>query len=249
MVSSGDAKRIIDMGAPAGRVKVTGNMKGAGLVEQADPNRVGSIRRKLQLKPGQPVLVAGSIRNREIIWLPEVFCQLVRDKADLVGIFAPRHLNRIGRLEAWFQREGLEFQRFSSLANGSEPRKANIILVDTVGVLFDLYGLGDLVFCGGSLVPLGGQNILEPAAWGKVVFYGPHMDNFLEASQLLETAGCGIRVRDKDDLLAQLRNFLGNQKQLESKGKRARAVLNGRNQIAIKQAELVKEVLDSIAST
>jgi 3-deoxy-D-manno-octulosonic-acid transferase len=60
-------------------------------------------------------------------------------------------------------------------------------------MLFDLYGLADLIFCGGSLVPMGGQNILEPAAWGKAVFYGPHMDNFLEACQLLETAGCGKR--------------------------------------------------------
>jgi len=246
MVSEEDAARIIDIGAPAARVKVTGNMKGAGLLEQANPSRVESLRRKLQLKPGQLVLVAGSIRNQEINWLPEIFCQLVRDKADLVGLFAPRHLNRIGRLEGWFQREGIEFQRLSSLANGSEQRKTNIILVDTVGMLFDLYGLGDLVFCGGSLVPLGGQNILEPAAWGKVVFYGPHMNNFLEASQLLETAGCGIRVRNKDDLLEQLRNFLGNQKQLESKGKRARAALNDRTQIAIEQAELVKEVLEGV---
>jgi 3-deoxy-D-manno-octulosonic-acid transferase len=246
MVSKKDAGRIIGMGAPAARVKVTGNMKGAGLLEQADPRRVESLRRKLQLKPGQPVLVAGSIRNRELVWLPEIFCQLVHHKADLVGVFAPRHLNRLGRLEAWFQRQGLEFQRLSSLANGSEPRKTNIILVDTLGILFDLYGLGDLIFCGGSLVPLGGQNILEPAAWGKVVFYGPHMDNFLEAGQMLETVGCGIRVRDKDDLLEQLRSFLGNQKQLVSMGKRARAALNDRNQIAIKQAELVKEVIDSI---
>ena len=246
MVSNDDAQRIIEMGAPVTKVMVTGNMKGAGLLEQADPNRIENIRRKLQLKAGQPVLVAGSIRNRELNWLPEIFCQLMRDRADLVAILAPRHLNRIGRLEAWFQRQGVECQRFSSLSNGPEERKTNIILVDSVGILFDIYGLGDLVFCGGSLVPLGGQNILEPAAWGKVVFYGPYMDNFLEASQLLEKAGGGIKVRDKDDLLAQLKNFLSNHRQLESMGRRARAALKNRNEIAIKQAELVKEELEGI---
>ena len=106
--------------------------------------------------------------------------------------------------------------------------------------------MGDLIFCGGSLVPLGGQNILEPAAWGKPVFYGPHMDNFLEASQLLEKAGCGIKVRDREDLLAQLRHFLANPKELDSVGSKGQAVLHDRNQIAIKQAELVNKVLKGI---
>jgi len=113
-----------------------------------------------------------------------------------------------------------------------------------VGKLFDLYGLGDLIFCGGSLVPLGGQNILEPAAWGKPVFYGPYMDNFLEASQLLETAGCGIRVQDRDELLEQLRHFLANPEALKAMGSNGRAAMSDRNKIAIKQAELVRDVLD-----
>ncbi|MDH3965000.1 MAG: 3-deoxy-D-manno-octulosonic acid transferase, partial [Deltaproteobacteria bacterium] len=165
---------------------------------------------------------------------------------DLVGIFAPRHLNRLGRLEAWLKRQGLEFQRLSSLVNGSEQRTTATILVDGVGKLFDLYGLGDLIFCGGSLVPLGGQNILEPAAWGKPVFYGPYMDNFLEASQLLERAGCGIRVQDRDELLAQLRHFLANPEALKAMGSNGRAAMSDRNQIAIKQAELIKEVLEGI---
>jgi 3-deoxy-D-manno-octulosonic-acid transferase len=199
----------------------------------------------LQLKSGQSVLVAGSIRDRELSWLPEIYSQLLREQADLVGIFAPRHLNRLGRLEAWLKRQGLEFQRLSSLVNGSEQRKTATILVDGVGKLFDLYGLGDLIFCGGSLVPLGGQNILEPAAWGKPVFYGPYMDNFLEASELLETAGCGIRVQDRDELLAKLRHFLANPEALKAMGSNGRAAMSDRNQIVIKQAELVRQVLDA----
>ncbi len=245
MISSNDAERITEMGAPAAKVIVTGNMKGAGLVERADPSRVASLKRKLRLESGQPVLVAGSIRDQELTWLPDIFCTLMRERTDLVGIFAPRHLKRIGRLENWFQRQGLEFQLFSSLVNGAEARGANVILVDRVGMLFDLYGLADLIFCGGSLVPLGGQNILEPAAWDKAVFYGPHMDNFSEACQLLERAGCGIRVRDPDDLLDRLRHFLAHPEPLEDMGSKGRDALGDRNHIAIKQAELVKEVLDN----
>jgi 3-deoxy-D-manno-octulosonic-acid transferase len=111
-------------------------------------------------------------------------------------------------------------------------------------MLFDLYGLADLIFCGGSLVPMGGQNILEPAAWGKAVFYGPHMDNFLEACQLLETAGCGIKVQDRDDLLGRLQHFLAHPEPLEEMGSKGQAALSNQNQIAIKQAQLLKEVLD-----
>jgi 3-deoxy-D-manno-octulosonic-acid transferase len=246
MVSSDDAKRVIGIGAPAAKVTVTGNMKGAGLVEQADPSRAEDLKRKLQLKSGQSVLIAGSIRDRELSWLPEIYSQLLREQADLVGIFAPRHLNRLGRLEAWLKRQGLEFQRLSSLVNGSEKRTTATILVDGVGKLFDLYGLGDLIFCGGSLVPLGGQNILEAAAWGKPVFYGPHMDNFLEASKLLETAGCGIMVQDRDELLAKLKHFLANPEALKAMGSNGRAAMSDRDQIAIRQAELITEVLEGV---
>jgi len=246
MVSSKDAKRVIGIGAPAARVKVTGNMKGAGLVEQADPSRAEDIKRKLQLTSRQPVLVAGSIRDQELSWLPEIYSELLREEADLVGIFAPRHLNRLGRLEAWLKQHGLEFQRLSSLVNGSEKRTTATILVDGVGELFDLYGLGDLIFCGGSLVPLGGQNILEPAAWGKPVFYGPYMGNFLEASELLEKAGCGIMVQDRDELLTKLRHFLANPDALKAMGHNGRAAMGDRDQIANTQAELVREVLKGV---
>ena len=246
MSSKDDAKRAIDLGAPANKVLVTGNMKGAGLVEQTDSNKIADLRERLNLQSGKPVFVAGSIRERELFWLPEIFFRLLGQRPDLVGIFAPRHLKRIGRLASWFEQQDLKFQHLSFLMNGSEARKANVILVDGVGMLFDLYGLGDLIFCGGSLVPLGGQNILEPVAWGKPVFYGPHMDNFLEASQALERAGCGIRVGDRDELLAKLRHFLVNPEELNGMGSKGQAVLRDRNQIAIKQAELVREVLKGI---
>jgi 3-deoxy-D-manno-octulosonic-acid transferase len=244
MSSKDDANRVIGLGAPATKVLVTGNMKGAGLLEQTDSDKTEDLRQRLKLQSGEPVFVAGSIRQQELFWLPEIFSRLLGQRPDMVGIFAPRHLNRLKRLASWLEQQGLEFQRLSSLMNGSEARKANVILVDGVGMLFDLYGLGDLIFCGGSLVPLGGQNILEPVAWGKPVFYGPHMENFQEASQLLERAGCGIKVRDRDELLAQLRHFLANPEELNGMGIKGQALLRDRNQIAIKQAELVKEVLE-----
>jgi 3-deoxy-D-manno-octulosonic-acid transferase len=244
MISRADAERIIAMGAPAERVFVAGSMKGAGLLERAEAPRAESLRRTLQLSPDQPVMVAGSIRDQELTWLPEVFMDLVRERPDLVGIFAPRHLTRLGRLEEWFDRHGVPYQRYSRLAEGQEVRRTGVILVDRVGDLFDLYGLGHLAFCGGSLVPLGGQNVLEPAAWGKVVFYGPHMENFLEERRLLEEGGCGISVRSRDDLLERMRHHLSHRDELGLRGSRARAALMGRDLVALRQGEMVCEALD-----
>lgn len=242
MISAADARRIVAMGAPASRVVVTGNMKGAGLVEQADPGRLAPLRERLGLG-GQPVLVAGSIRAQELSWLPEIYAELVQVKPGLVGIFAPRHLHRIPRLEEWLQRRGLEFQHYSRLAAGREARRAGIILVDQIGALFDLYGLADLVFCGGSLAPLGGQNILEPAAWGKAVFYGGHMDNFVEEHGLLEKAGAGIMVQDRYELLDQLRYYSNRLDELEQRGGRGRKALRERHQVARRQAEVILAAL------
>jgi 3-deoxy-D-manno-octulosonic-acid transferase len=244
MISAADAERIVAMGAPVERVAVTGNMKGAGLLERAEPNRAEILRRRLQIASDHPVLVAGSIRGQELTWLPEVFMELVKWRPELVGIFAPRHLNRLGRLEEWFRGHSLPFQRYSCLADGGEARRAGVILVDRVGDLFDLYGVADLTFCGGSLVPLGGQNILEPAAWGKAVFYGPHMENFLEERRLLEEGGCGISVRSRDELLERMGHHLSHPEELRLAGSKARAALLGRDGIALRQAELVRDVLN-----
>ncbi|HVO84586.1 MAG TPA: glycosyltransferase N-terminal domain-containing protein [Syntrophobacteria bacterium] len=244
MISAADAERIIAMGAPAERVAVTGNMKGAGLLDRAELHRVETLRQRLNIASDQPVLVAGSIRDRELTWLPEIFVELTRERPELMAIFAPRHLNRLGRLEEWFRRQGLPFHRYSRLADGREARRAAVILVDRVGDLFDLYGVGDLTFCGGSLVPLGGQNILEPAAWGKAVFYGPHMENFLEERRLLEEGGCGISVGSRDELLERMGHHLSHLEELRVTGGKARAALQDRDRIAVRQAELVRDVLN-----
>jgi 3-deoxy-D-manno-octulosonic-acid transferase len=244
MISAADAERIIAMGAPVGRVAVTGNMKGAGLLERAELSRADTLRLKLHIASDQPVLVAGSIRDQELTWLPEVFLELVKGRPELVGIFAPRHLHRLGRLEEWFRRHGLPFQRYSYLADGREVRRAGVILVDRVGDLFDLYGVAELTFCGGSLVPLGGQNILEPAAWGKAVFYGPHMENFLEERRLLEEGGCGISVVSRDELLERMGHHLAHPDERRLTGSKARAALEGRDRIALRQAELLRDVLN-----
>ena len=113
------------------------------------------------------------------------------------------------------------------------------MIIDTIGDLFTLYGAADVTFVGGSLVPHGGQNILEPAAWGRVPIYGPHLQNFLWAKQILEEAGAGIMVHDAAALAQAVRHLLDHPQEREELGRRAQAALTPHQGAARRQAEII----------
>jgi 3-deoxy-D-manno-octulosonic-acid transferase len=114
-----------------------------------------------------------------------------------------------------------------------------VVIIDTIGDLFTLYGAADVTFVGGSLVPHGGQNILEPAAWGRVPIYGPHLQNFLWAKQILEEAGAGVMVLDAAALARAVRHLLDHPQEREELGRRARAALTPHQGAARRQAEII----------
>ena len=109
-------------------------------------------------------------------------------------------MNRLAQIEARLREQDLSYELYSRILAAPNGLEASVILVDRMGDLFILYSLATLVFCGASLVPKGGQNILEAAAWGKPVFYGPHMEDFKDARQLLEKVDAGIMVEDQEEL-------------------------------------------------
>jgi 3-deoxy-D-manno-octulosonic-acid transferase len=116
--------------------------------------------------------------------------------------------------------------------------------VDIYGELFRLYSLGTIIFCGGSLVPFGGQNILEAAVWGKPVIYGPSMEHFLEAKALLERVGAGFIVEDKDELVKTAKWLLENPDESDRLGRLARNEIESNIGSAKKQVENVFRLLD-----
>jgi len=105
--------------------------------------------------------------------------------------------------------------------NGRPRQNEKVIVVDVIGELFKIYSLATIVYCGGSLVPKGGQNILEAAAWGKVIFYGPFMDDFSTEAALLEDAGAGIRIRNPIELLENIAESLLIRRMQESEANAA----------------------------
>jgi 3-deoxy-D-manno-octulosonic-acid transferase len=201
-----EAERALSLGAPLERVWVTGNTKFDGL-DVAPTGADEGLRVALGLPLGTRALIAGSTHEGEEELLLAVYRKLLGAHPDLKLVLAPRYIDRAGRVASLAEGAGFRVARRS--AGGGASREAQVVVLDTIGELARVYRLATLVFVGGSFTTRGGQNILEPAAQGKPVLFGPHMDNFSDSVQVLLGRG-GIQVADAEhfetlvsDLLAR----------------------------------------------
>jgi 3-deoxy-D-manno-octulosonic-acid transferase len=248
MQSGEDARRMIALGAPPERVVVTGNLKHEPL---PDPTGVADLwQRLLGLPPGRPVWIAGSTHRGEEEAVLQAHCALLAERPELTLVLAPRHPERAGEVVALVGSRGLRPVRRSELpdrrvtaatrAAGGTPA---VIVLDTVGELAQLYSIADVVFVGGSLMPLGGHNVLEPALRGKPVLFGPHTSNFREAAALLLDGGGGRLVVNAAELAAELRRLLDDPAQRAHVGVAARDAAASRHGAARATLELVARYL------
>lgn len=195
------AERFVELAGSCERVVVTGNVKVDGLSTGARPHNE-ELTRLAGGRPGQPVLVAGSTHDPEEVLVRDAF-RKGAPGARLVLV--PRHPERASAIVSALSEDGPLPQRLTALREGLEaPDPDRPLVVDTIGELEGVYALADLVFVGGSLIPHGGQNMLEPAAQGRPVLYGPHVDNFEQEASLLEGAGGAHRVADAEALAVQV---------------------------------------------
>ena len=240
MITEEDAERIRVLGAPADKTSSHGNAKYDSLGTMTDPELEKKMRRVLNLDDISPVFIAGSTREGEEELVLDAYEKILKTFKNMVLIIAPRHVERAGIVASLVTRRGLTLRLWSDLLAHKAKRTEQVIIIDAFGELFKLYSVGTIVFCGASLVPLGGQNPLEPAAWGKTVFYGPSMEDFLDAKAILEKVGAGIPVSGPAMLAEKACWFLNHPQELTSLGKRAKqAVLANRN-AAQKHAQIVR---------
>lgn len=209
MQSPLDAERIIAIGAPASRVAVGNNLKYDIAVRRLSSAERQQGRSIWRLAATDMVLVAGSTHAGEEEQVIAAY-QAVRRKVPHARlVLVPRHPERAGDVAALLSRGGLRPILSSTLATAGAPLDGDeVLLVDQVGKLMTLYGLADLVFVGGSLVPHGGHNILEPAACGVPVIHGPHMHNFREIADLFAAASAARVVADGGELAAAVADLL-----------------------------------------
>jgi 3-deoxy-D-manno-octulosonic-acid transferase len=196
------ARRLGKLGADASRVTVTGSLKFDALDPSTAPGRGRErVLRFFRISPGRLVLIAGSTSKGEEEAVIRAFNR-VRTTAtpgSALLILAARHPERFSEVERLCQREGLSTIRRSDLSIDKEPR-VDAVILDTIGELAQLYQIATAVFVGGSLVPLGGHNILEPAVHGKPIVFGPHMENFAEIAGAFLANGAAVQVRTAREL-------------------------------------------------
>ncbi|CAO0822269.1 3-deoxy-D-manno-octulosonic acid transferase [Desulfarculales bacterium] len=243
MIGPEDARRAILLGAPPARVRVDGNAKYAGLFQRAQPQAAEELAPLLALG-GRPLLVAGSVRSGEEEPVLGAFQALLSDHPRVVLAVTPRHVERAPRwLEACALR-GLIAQRFSGL-NLSNPRQeaTQVVVVDVIGRLMALYGLGVVAYLGASLVAKGGQNPMEPAAWGLPCLYGPSMEDFPDAVQALAACGAGQTVANGAGLSRAWRRLLDQPELARRQGQAGRQAVAVWSGAAATAAALIMEPL------
>jgi len=244
MISETDANRIKTMSVETSRVHVMGNAKYDSLAARADTILKEEMAETLNIDPGSKVFVAGSTHEGEEKVVLKVYKKLLEKYPDFMLIIIPRHIERREEVLSCAEEEGFSDCITMTEINGGKRRtKERIIIIDVIGELFKVYSLATVVFCGGSLVPKGGQNILEPAAWGKVIFYGPSMEDFMDEKRLLEEAGAGMTIMNEEELLGEIQTITEDPETLTLKGEAGRKVVASNMGASRRYAEMVKNLI------
>ena len=253
-LQSGEYKeRMMMLGADEGKIVITGNLKFDRLLLADGCQEVDQIREGLHIPKNLRVVVAGSTREGEEQILLPVFRQLKQQYSNLIFVLAPRHLNRLNQVEGILSAEGLNFVRRTQLdelaskaaAAGENPLShKSLVLLDTMGELSKVYCLADVAFVGGSLVPVGGHNLLEPAIYGVPVLFGPHVDNFKEEAKILIESGGGIQVENAEELQLSLTNLLSDDERRKTLGQKARGAIEKRTGVAKRTTDLIFSALN-----
>ena len=230
-----DARRIIDIGAPRDRVVTVGNLKFDQSLPIVTEEEKAEFYKMLYVNEGQKIFIAGSTHRGEEDIILDIFQTLKKSHPDLILILAPRHPERFNEVAQLITRYGLRDIKRTALTRQAQTNPYDVILLDTIGELSKLYSIGTIIFVGGSLVPIGGHNVLEPAVHKKAVLFGPHMDNFLEISSHLMNNGGGLQVHTREELLTHAQKLLSDDTLRTDLGEKAFEIISP-NQGAIEKA-------------
>lgn len=209
MQSQGDRERIVAIGALMERTVVTGNLKYDIPYRPVDRSERDELRSRYRIPAAAAVICAGSTRPGEEAHVVASYRELKDARDDLFLVLAPRHPERAAEIASLLEQGGVGYRRRSALDGWDGTfHPGEVLLVDGVGELMNLYALSDLCFVGGSLVELGGHNLLEPASRGIPSLYGPHMNNFREVAALVKRYRAGVQVGSPQELTAMVRTLL-----------------------------------------
>lgn len=234
-----DGARLLSIGAEASRVQVTGNLK-FDFVPPSAPAIVESLRQSLAKERAGPVLVCGSTVEDEEPPLLKAFENVRVAHPRAVMILAPRHPERFDDVAILLQQLGIPSHRRSRWQG--EALAGGVLLVDSIGELAALYALADVAFVGGSLVPHGGHNIIEPAQHGVAVVTGMHTENFRDIVALFQSRDA-VRIVSLSELPLALIHLLENDTERRALGQRAAETMRSQTGATSRTLEALKALL------
>jgi len=238
-----DAKRFIALGVPSNRITIAGNIKFEQEDNLSPEEEIENLRQGLQVQPSQKIFLAGSTHKGEEEILLEVFTGIKNKFDDLMLIVAPRDPERAGSVQRLFESAGLSAVGMKALDRLSSADSYDVIVVDTIGVLKNLYALADVAFVGGSLVNCGGHNPLEPAVFSRPIIFGHDMSDFAEISNMLVAAKGAERVQDTRSLYNAALTLLTDNQKAKDMGKNAFNVFTDNKGAVDKTLEVIEENL------
>ncbi|WP_342346840.1 3-deoxy-D-manno-octulosonic acid transferase [uncultured Nitrospira sp.] len=252
MQSIHDAERIGHLGVKPNAIHVTGNMKFDQGLEQgqsADTHTHVSFRSLFRCHPAEALIVAGSTHPQEEECLLDAYRKVVAQHPLTVLVMAPRHIERAAKLEQVIQQYGFPCVRRSRFGQdvGDQPlyQGPRVILLDTRGELAFVYREASVTFVGGTLVQVGGHNLLEPAQWGRPVVFGPHVDHCRDSAGLLLEAGGGIQIQNQDDLASQLIRLIAHPTEADDMGQRALEVVRTHRGVITRNLQWIDQLLEN----
>ena len=219
------SRRLVELGADPARITLTGSLKFDSLETSPTPGRGRErVLRFFRIPPNRPVIIAGSTLKGEEEPVIRAFNRVRASGGNPLLVVAARHPERFEEVERLCRHEGLSAVRRTELPIDAEPR-ADAVVLDTIGELAQLYQVATVVFVGGSLVPAGGHNILEPALYGKPIVFGPHMQNFGEIAEAFVSNGAAIQVRSGSELQDVVVSLVGDPVRRARLGAAAKALV------------------------
>lgn len=218
------AERFLLLGAPRQNTVVSGSVKFDGANADRKNPRTIELAALAGISPSDLVFLAGSTQSPEEELALDVFRELSRQHPNLRLILVPRHPERFDSVAKMLRREGVRFKRRSQLPESS-PQHERILLVDTIGELGAWWGTAQIAYVGGSMGDRGGQNMIEPAAYGAAVSFGPNTKNFRDVVQQLLDRDAAVVVKDREELKNFVERCLQDAAWQRSVGQRAKSLV------------------------
>jgi len=241
--SPADAELFQAVGAPADRVRVTGNIKFDHEVHAILDDELESLKQSMKIPAHGRILLAGSTHEGEEAILLNVFAQLRKRFDDIVLLVVPRNPERASAVRDLFASSGWSAATTGNMKNVSPGAVFDVVVVDTMGMLRQLYALADISFVGGSLVKEGGHNPLEPAAFSKPIIFGPDMTDFPGIAEMLTNSGGAVQVKGGEEFIEAATTLLADSGRARLMGEQAFSVFQNNKGAVDRTLEVIQQFL------